>query len=266
MSDDEPDYLSDEFLVQCIPNDVRPGLLYHAGQKRKHELLKQQEKDNVENRKKNKSQKQIEEERREQGLNTAIGADNKGFQMLQRMGFKPGTSIGLRSRESTSTSSSIKEPVPIVIKSDRKGLGEKTKKEETRAKIEEWKQRREQLADPNQYRNRIREDVIIKEINIDLKRAQSACKTLNAQNNVVEPPEIWFWPPVIKVKEDDEDEEDLEEEQNDSDEAKVEPPEQLQAVTRYLRSEYFYCIWCGTNYDNEEDLENSCPGNSRQEH
>ena len=24
--DDEPDYMSDEFLAKCIPTDVRPGL------------------------------------------------------------------------------------------------------------------------------------------------------------------------------------------------------------------------------------------------
>ena len=25
-SDEEPDYMSDDFLAQCIPQDVRPGL------------------------------------------------------------------------------------------------------------------------------------------------------------------------------------------------------------------------------------------------
>ena len=38
--------------------------------------------------------KVLEKEKREEGLNTTLDAGNKGFAMLQKMGFKPGMSLG----------------------------------------------------------------------------------------------------------------------------------------------------------------------------
>ena len=41
------------------------------------------------------SQKKVpEKEKREEGLSKTIGAENKGFEMLQKMGFKPGMTLG----------------------------------------------------------------------------------------------------------------------------------------------------------------------------
>ena len=46
--------------------------------------------------KKNKTKpvKVLEKEKREEGLKTTLDAGNKGFAMLQKMGFKPGMSLG----------------------------------------------------------------------------------------------------------------------------------------------------------------------------
>ena len=161
-----------------MQNDVRPGLLHSTAQKRQHELLIKKQKEDEEHRKKTKSRAQIEQERRDEGLKTAIGQDNKGFQMLQKMGFKPGTSIG---RQTGGSSGPVREPIAIEIKSDRRGLGEKSRLEEKRSKIVEWKKMREQLSDTTKFRSRKREDVLIREIKSDLRKAQSACKTLDLQ-------------------------------------------------------------------------------------
>ncbi|KAF8326523.1 uncharacterized protein EI90DRAFT_3127735 [Cantharellus anzutake] len=40
----------------------------------------------------------------------------------------------------------------------------------------------------------------------------------------------------------------------------------LDKVLSYLRSEYAYCFWCGTQYDDKEDMEKSCPGETEEEH
>ncbi|VDN18815.1 unnamed protein product [Gongylonema pulchrum] len=40
----------------------------------------------------------------------------------------------------------------------------------------------------------------------------------------------------------------------------------LSEITDYLRSTHCYCIWCGAQYDSEEELENSCPGKTRISH
>lgn len=44
------------------------------------------------------------------------------------------------------------------------------------------------------------------------------------------------------------------------------PQEQLNILTAYLRSNYFYCIWCGTVHDDERDLKQNCPGPTRADH
>ena len=36
----------------------------------------------------------LEAEKREEGLNSAIGAENKGFALLSKMGYKPGMALG----------------------------------------------------------------------------------------------------------------------------------------------------------------------------
>ena len=36
--------------------------------------------------------------------------------------------------------------------------------------------------------------------------------------------------------------------------------EQLELVTKYLRDEYNYCIWCACKYDSLQDFQSNCPG------
>ena len=76
--------------------DTRPGLVPKtvAKQYEKEENVK------VLNEKyKTKPRKQLETEKREEGLQKTLGSENKGFNMLQRMGFKPGMTIGKRGKE-----------------------------------------------------------------------------------------------------------------------------------------------------------------------
>ncbi|KAG9119705.1 hypothetical protein FRC07_005135 [Ceratobasidium sp. 392] len=42
--------------------------------------------------------------------------------------------------------------------------------------------------------------------------------------------------------------------------------ERLAGLLEYLRSKYFYCFWCGANYDSQEDLEQNCPGIDEDDH
>lgn len=51
---------------------------------------------NIQNR--TKSRFQLEAETRQQALETAIAPSNKGFAMMQKMGFKPGMSLGKTGR------------------------------------------------------------------------------------------------------------------------------------------------------------------------
>lgn len=93
--------------------DIRPGLLFNKSQKRTHELYKKQVTDTF---KKPKTYKEQEKETREKGLSTAISADNIGFKLLQKMGYKEGKSLG-------KSDAGIKEPINVVLKESTSGVG-----------------------------------------------------------------------------------------------------------------------------------------------
>ncbi|CAL1702242.1 unnamed protein product [Somion occarium] len=44
------------------------------------------------------------------------------------------------------------------------------------------------------------------------------------------------------------------------------PKDRLTLVLEYLRRRYAYCFWCGTEYNDQEDLENNCPGPDEEDH
>lgn len=81
-------------------DDVRPGLMFSHSSKRKADLDKKKLKKEIEQRKKFKPLRQVQQKRLEEGLTTAINSSNKGFSMLQKMGYIPGTSLGKQSRSS----------------------------------------------------------------------------------------------------------------------------------------------------------------------
>lgn len=104
-SDGEEDYLSDKFLFDSNPSTSKQGLTY--AQRRK-EAQRQSETKNIENRK--KSRRQLEQEAREDGLKRSLferaqaeeqelGHRNKAMEMMFKMGFKPGQTLG-RAEES----------------------------------------------------------------------------------------------------------------------------------------------------------------------
>ncbi len=81
MAAEEDDYMSDIFTSSSVT--VRPGLLTKS-QKRKIKgtCLPSAKK------------KKIEDEKRQEGLATPLSKDNKGFTLLQKMGYKEGVGIG----------------------------------------------------------------------------------------------------------------------------------------------------------------------------
>lgn len=46
----------------------------------------------------------------------------------------------------------------------------------------------------------------------------------------------------------------------------IQAQDRLTRVTTYLRRQYYYCFWCGTQYDNEQDLSENCPGEEEDAH
>lgn len=64
-------------------------------QQRLHNQIKKRKECELLN--KTNSIKVLEEQRRQEGLEKAIDSDNKGFSLLQKMGYKPGLGIGKNS-------------------------------------------------------------------------------------------------------------------------------------------------------------------------
>ncbi|KAJ3327666.1 G patch domain-containing protein 11 [Blyttiomyces sp. JEL0837] len=47
---------------------------------------------------------------------------------------------------------------------------------------------------------------------------------------------------------------------------KMETKDKLKVVIGYLRSEHYYCLWCGDRFANNEEMSRLCPGDTRDAH
>ncbi|KOX69834.1 Coiled-coil domain-containing protein 75 [Melipona quadrifasciata] len=215
MSDTE-DYMSDKFL-QGIEKPASSSLIYRHADKRKFELMKKKIEIEAKLNQKN-SIKLIEEEKREAGLSSAITSSNKGYEMIMKMGYKPGHGIGKTESGRTEHNKSMKD-----------------------------------------FRDRIAQKRTEQLLKTDLYKSQKVCQKLDMQQEIEKPREIWFWLP-----QDDEDDKDNSDTEEDDDSLSVD--EKLEILTKYLREKYFYCIWCGVAFLDEDDLRDNCPGSTRNDH
>lgn len=203
-----------------------------------------------------KRSNQLEAERRKEGLEKPLDETNKGFKMLQKMGLSSSTSAAAEK---------LRAAVPIVaeIRKGRTGLGtEALIKEKLDMKLNEM--RAQAHASEDCYLKTVREKIVSSQGLRDLFRSQRCCYQLDVENTIKEPNHRWFWPKATReplegcLQEDFEDpEENLEHEDTDK---------KLCEITEYLRLKYLYCIWCGIKYDSMEDIEVSCPGDSKEMH
>lgn len=232
---EEEDYMSDSFIN--IQEDVRPGvpMLRQIREARRKEEKQQQA--NLKNRQ--KSLKEEERERRDIGLKNALGCENKGFALLQKMGYKSGQALG-------KTGDGIVEPIPLNVKTGKSGIGHesllKRKAEERlesyRRKIHMKNQSEEKAAEEFRMRLKSKQDEL--RLEGDLRRSQRACQQLDAQKNIQVPREAWYWMrPGEETEEEEEEKEEQDEDECPSEDLSV--LEKLQILTGYLREEHLYC-------------------------
>lgn len=257
---DEDDYMSDKFLENCI--NLRPGLVSKSTS-RQYQLEKNAQEANKQNQLKRK--KESEKMRRDDGLNSKIGKDNKGFALLQKMGFKPGTALGKEGQGRA-------EPVSINVKNNREGLGMES---ERKQRQEEMSQMRAKMMHKRQkvyhqqqsgFQQRMSEKFTEREFETDLAKSQRVCDELDGKANIEEPKEWFFWPLYWLEKKSAKEEDEESEEPSDPVMDLYTPQEKLEMLTCYLRNTYFYCVWCGIHYKDEKDIKNNCPGNTRSDH
>lgn len=263
MADGEDDYMSDAFLNKI--SDVRPGV--PMVKRMKDALRKEavQKEKNTQNRQ--KSIREQERESREVALQSSISSQNKGFALLQKMGYKPGQGLGKQGAGRV-------EPVGLSIKTDRGGIGmEELKKRKADEELQNYRRKvqmkqhveKKSLED---FRVRMRTEREERQTQSDLWKSQRACEQLDSQKGITAPRDSWYWPEVVKEEEEEllEEEETKPEGSDDEEEEELTPLDKLQFLTSYLRGVHFYCIWCGTAYNDEEDLSSNCPGDTAADH
>ncbi|XP_009182258.2 G patch domain-containing protein 11 isoform X1 [Papio anubis] len=213
---EEEDYMSDSFIN--VQEDIRPGLpmLRQIREARRKE--EKQQEANLKNRQ--KSLKEEEQERRNVGLKNALGCENKGFALLQKMGYKSGQALG-------KSGGGIVEPIPLNIKTGKSGIGHEAslkrkaeeKLESYRKKIHMKNQAEEKAAE--QFRMRLKNKQDEMKLEGDLRRSQRACQQLDAQKNIQVPREAWYWLRLEEETEEDEEEKEQDEEEYKSEDLSV---------------------------------------------
>ncbi|KAK5908248.1 hypothetical protein CgunFtcFv8_016322 [Champsocephalus gunnari] len=266
MSDEEEDYMSDAFLSK-IP-DVKPGV--SMVRRLKEEIKKETEikETNIKNRQ--KTYKEQEKESREAALQNSICNENKGFAILQKMGYKAGQGLG-------KAGAGRVDPIPLNIKTDRSGIGmEEVKKRKAEEELQHYRQKtrakqHNETKSLEDFRSRVRTEREERKIEGDLRKSQRACEQLDSQKGITVAREDWYWP-KIETNDDEEDdveekeEEEREEEEDEEEIVELSSFDKLPILTSYLRGIHFYCIWCGTTYNDEDDLCSNCPGDTEADH
>ncbi|KAM9847746.1 G patch domain-containing protein 11 [Aulostomus maculatus] len=258
MSDEEEDYMSDAFLSKI--QDVKPGVAMVRRVKQAMEREEQHKEKNLKNRQ--KTYKEQEKESREAALQSSISNENKGFALLRKMGYKAGQGLGKEGAGRV-------DPIPLNIKTDRGGIGmEGVKKRKAEEELEQYRQKAQarqqrETRSLEDFRSRVKTEREERKIEGDLRRSQRACEQLDSQKGIKDPREEWYWP---KAGADDEEEQEDAEEEEPEEAVELTSLDQLQILTSYLRGIHFYCIWCGTTYNDEEDLCSNCPGATAADH
>ncbi|XP_063231884.1 G patch domain-containing protein 11 [Bacillus rossius redtenbacheri] len=263
-SDDEFDYMSDNFVTKCVPQDVRPGLIGSHSAQRAVDVQRKKQQTDAKNKELFRPREALAAERLQQGLCEAIGGDNRGFALLQKMGYKPGTALG-------KTGSGRMEPVPIAVKLDRQGLGREAAARQVAAERAALRQRARAASTPSvdDYRSQRSRQHSERQAESDLRSSQRACHRLDTDAGYSEPVEEWFWPREILADEvgpADDEEQVVDEDEDEVEEEDFTPSQRLEMVTGYLRQTYCYCVWCGMQYDDDKDLRDGCPGPTRGDH
>eukprot|EP00124_Ichthyophonus_hoferi_P000072 Ihof_evm25s2 gene=Ihof_evmTU25s2 len=211
-SDEEYNYMSDVFLEDVSINKNK-GHKRDASGYRGLLTTTERRKARIEQRKviadkatAVKAKHVLEKEAREEGMAKPLPSNNKGFTMLQRMGYKPGMGLGKEGK-------GLCDPLTVEVLPVRIGLGrhEEKQRELTEAverELVEQKKRMEHGKElQRDYRLRMAEERKRKEMIIALRQSLLVCEELDRQKGISN--ELWEQP-----EENDEEKEEVEKEED----------------------------------------------------
>lgn len=286
----------DDYMSMTISEPSKPQTTETYSQRR---IRKQRE---AEARSRPKSKAELAaaaDAAREDALQTALPNTSKGFQMMAKLGFKPGSALGASSNLNTRT-----EPLGIAVKEDKGGVGmENERKRKFREEAEAVEGAKKKVkAEQGGYRERVgreREEkrveglvwgamkvleglessdvggkVRLKEVNVlwrgllrdrvererERRMRYDLHQSLTRDRQYEDPDEDRHDRQALGVEE-----EDVEEEDEELDEfLKLEGRERLSRLVNYVREKHFYCFWCKCKYE-DESME-GCPGKEEDDH
>jgi len=245
------DYLSEDFISVAKETDKRRKLTNRRNRPPRGSTRQKQRKVRQEQR------KVLEEESREKGLNEPLPESNKGFKILEKMGYKPGMGLGREGKGMIS-------PIQIDIKSGKSGLGKDKLKRQELMKIrnkliQKQRQQQGQRSEVN-YQDRMRSKFEDRKIIGQLKQLISITRQLDEEVKRGNNPLLQQYEELEKQEEPIPLREYIE---LIGSEAREESHLRL---LEYLRSHYLYCFFCGTKFDHEDELNSKCPGLAEEVH
>ena len=237
------------------------------------------------------------ERERDNALSTALPSTSKGFQMMAKLGFKPGNALGASTNPHART-----EPLGVVVKEDRGGVGmENEKKRKFREEAEKLEgMEKKQKAEEGDYRDRVAREREEKRVEGMCWGAMRVLEGLEAPGEGEKMPVRKvnvLWRGLVAEREEkekerrarydllqslsknasyaEEDEQDrqalgreeqyVEEEDEELDAfMALEGKEKLRRLVEYLRQKHFYCFWCKCKY--EDECMEGCPGVEEDDH
>lgn len=303
----EEDFMSDKFLKQpdeaSSKSKTNSVQIDHQdetySQRRKRKILEATKLHQTK-----KSRVQMEIEAREEGLNRNLiqpssstsnlnSFDNlsnqshgKAVKMMLKMGYQPGSSLGLKPSDSSSN-----HPIKIVPKSDRSGIGIKKPDhyQLTRLFLSEKEDGRfsnlseEELEQRQKFINQSRHRFDGQKLDRFLSRASRTCEDLDRRRGLesnlfwidsssahqVDHQDLSTLDRLISTEDQLDPQASMDPQidpQDHSNWLALDPSIRLSCILEYLRQEYFYCMWCGCQYESSEDLSTECPGEEEDDH
>lgn len=190
----------------------------------------------------------------EAGLDKAIPPDNKGFKLLQKIGFSGGV-LG-------KNGNGIAEPLKIVKREDiRGGLGieEMVARKKNEKKILSQDRRDNEVKLKQSFVNVLADNQKAKRMKSHLISSGKIIEELDSNAGIEK---HYLWPERVDDFEDGEhNPEDL-----GQPESTTSPMEKLHLCLSYLRDTYHYCLFCGCKFEDRADLDTNCPGCEYDDH
>ncbi|KAI9494462.1 hypothetical protein BDB00DRAFT_818143 [Zychaea mexicana] len=281
---EEDDYMSTKFLEEAADYESKTRSEGTYSQRRQRTLQVQKQKGHI------KPREQLQREAREEGLKRNLEEDknNKGMQLLMKMGFKKGMKLG-------KSEGGLEKPLEVELKQGREGLGMAEARKRALEEEEEREAAKRPHIDPDEYRELMANKAKESKLHRRSTAAAAICERLDIENGI-ESNILWIFCPkdeeqqqhtgdgdlteqeakgyalTEQAGEDEDEEEEKEEEELPYPKEEVEElrslplDKRLTRLVDYLRDKHSYCFWCGAKYDNAQDLAENCPGPGEDDH